>query len=152
MKSNWHETIQRYLDGQASAEEAAALHGSLNADAELRALYLDYMNLDAALGAAAAAEVLARNEFERTVSFPRPAARLLAHHWRWLAATAGGAALVLLATLSRHPNPSQARPDVAAIIASTRGAIARLSLDPASSFPSWMSPTTSLLAPPSLPQ
>ena len=53
MKSHWHEQIQRYVNGLASPAEAAALQAALNQDAELRALYLDYMNLDVALSAAA---------------------------------------------------------------------------------------------------
>ena len=54
MNNDWHAQIQCYMNGQAGAEEVAALQAALQADAGLRALYLDYMNLDAALGAAAA--------------------------------------------------------------------------------------------------
>ena len=68
MKSHWHATIQQYVDGQSSAEEAAALFNSLNEDAALRALYLDYMNLDMALGAVADAVAVEENESNRMTS------------------------------------------------------------------------------------
>ena len=152
MKSNWHETIQRYLDGQSSREEAAALHEALNEDAELRALYLDYMNLDVALGAAAEAEVIRENGTGKTAIFPRPPARLSTHYWRWFGATAACAALVVFAMLSRPRNSSRARPDLADTISSTKSAIARLSIEPPSSFPAWMSPTASLRDQPRIPQ
>ena len=70
MKNHWHEQIQRYVNGQASAEEAAALQAALNEDAELRALYLDYMNLDVALGAAAEAATIAENGIARDRDIP----------------------------------------------------------------------------------
>ena len=46
--------VQRYADGLASAEEVAQLQAALRADAELRRSFLDYVNLDSALVAAAA--------------------------------------------------------------------------------------------------
>ena len=58
MKNNAHEQIQRYMNGQASTEEAAALQTALKNDADLRALYLDYMNLDVALAGAAGVTLL----------------------------------------------------------------------------------------------
>ena len=145
MKNHWHEQIQRYVDGQSSAEEAAALQAALNEDAALRALYLDYMNLDVALGAAAEAVVIAEEGAGRTTRFPSPFPQPSLHYGRWLAATAACAALVLLAILPRHRQAAPARPDIAATISSTQSAIARLSVEPSSSFPSWMSPTGSLL-------
>jgi hypothetical protein len=152
MKSCWHEAVQRYLDRQSSTEEAAALHEALNRDAELRTLYLDYMNLDAALGSAAAAAVNTEIGIDRTVTFPRPAARSSPHYWRWLAATAAGAALVMFAVLPRHRNSSRALPDLAATISSTQNAIARLSVEVPSSLPAWMSPTASMLDQPRFPR
>lgn len=46
--------IQRYADGVATADEAEQLRGALQADPALRAAFLDYVHLDAALEAAAA--------------------------------------------------------------------------------------------------
>ena len=149
MKSRWHEAVQRYLDGQSSTEEAAALHEALNRDAELRILYLDYMNLDAALGSAAA--VNTEIGIGRTVAFPRPSARSSPHYWRWLAATAACAALVMFAVLPRHRNSSRALSGLAATISSAQKAIARLSVEVPSSLPAWMSPTASMLDQPRFP-
>src|SRR5882757_4174852 len=117
MNDQWHERIQRYVDGQSSAEEAAALEAALNEDAELRALYLDYMNLDVALGAAAEMATIVENEADKTTAFP---AQLSPHYWRWLAATAACAALAVLAMLPKHRNSSRAQPDLAATISSTQ--------------------------------
>jgi len=145
MKSNWHETIQRYLDGLLSAEEVTELHEALYENAELRALYLDYINLDVALGTAAEAALLGENGIGKTAIFPRPPARLSTPSWRWLGATAACAALVVFAMLSTHRDSSRARPDIDATLSSTQSAIARLSVEPASPLPAWMSPTASLL-------
>ena len=152
MKNHWHEQIQRHLNGQSSTEEAAALHEALNEDAELRALYLDYMNLDVALGAAAEMATIVENGTDRTTTFPQPPARLSPHYWRWLAAAAACAALVVFAMLPKHRDASRARPDIAAIIASTQSHIARLSIEPPTLFPAWASPTASLLDPPRIPE
>jgi anti-sigma-K factor RskA len=153
MKNHWHEQIQRYVNGQSSAEEAASLQSALYEDAELRALYLDYMNLDAALGAAAemATTVLA-NGTGGIATFPRSAARLLPHYWRWLAATAACAALVAFLALPIHRNSPRVRPEVFTAISSTQSAIARLSYKPASTLPAWISPTASMLDEPRLPE
>jgi len=43
-------------------------------------------------------------------------------------------------------------PDIAAVITSSQGAIARLSLDATSALPAWMSPTASLLESPRVPE
>jgi anti-sigma factor RsiW len=148
---HWHEQIQRYVNGQASAEEAAALQAALKQDAELRALYLDYMNLDVALGAAAELAAIPEDGIGRITTITRPPARPSRHYWRWLAATAAGAALAMFALRLSHRNPSPTSPDFAATISSTKNAIARLSVDTASSLPAWMSPTASLLEPPGFP-
>ncbi len=152
MKKHWHEQIQRHLNGQSSVGEAAALQAALSEDAELRALYLDYMNLDVALGAAGEAATINENGTGRMATFPRPTAQSLPHYWPWIAATAACAASVVFAMLPKHRNASPARPDIAAIVSSTQGAIARFSLEPPSLFPAWASPTASLLEPPRIPQ
>ena len=152
MNDHWHEQAQRYVSGQANAKEAAALAGAMNEDAELRALYLDYMNLDATLGALAGVATIPENGTSKTTTFPRTTAQLLPHYWRWVAATAAGAALVMLLLLPRHPDSSRERAIIAATISATQNAVARLSVETTSSLPAWMSPTASLLEPPDLSQ
>lgn len=145
MKNHWHEQIQRYVNGQSSAEEAAALRAALSNDAELRALYLDYMNLDVALGAAAELAASAESGADKTVDFPQAPAPSSLRYGRWLAGITACAAVVLLAVLPRQRHAAPARRDIAVAVSSTESAIARLSVEPASPFPSWMSPTGSLL-------
>jgi anti-sigma-K factor RskA len=152
MKDHWHEQVQRYVNGESSEEEAAALEAAMNEDAELRALYLDYMNLDVALGAVAEMTAIAGNGTDRMAAFPQPAARLSLHYWRWLAATAACAALAVLALHPRHRDALRERPDLVATISSTQNAIARLSVEPPASLPAWMSPTASMLDQPRIPQ
>ena len=149
MKNHWHEQIQRYVNGQSSAEEAASLQAALNEDAELRALYLDYMNLDVALGAAAEMATITENGTGRMATFPQPPAP---HYWRWLAATAACAALAVLAVLPSHRKTPRAQPDIAAVISSTQIHISRISVEPPSLFPAWASPTASLLDEPRIPR
>ncbi len=145
MKNHWHEQIQRYVNGQAGAAEAAALQAALNQDAELRALYLDYMNLDVALGAAAEAATIIENGVGGITIFPCSPAHSSPHYWRWFAAAAACAALLAFAMAPRHRNASRTRPDVAAACSSAQEAIARISVEPPSSFPAWESPTASML-------
>ena len=51
MNHDWHDLIQHYIAGTLADDEALALQNALKSDADLRALYLDYMNLDVALEA-----------------------------------------------------------------------------------------------------
>jgi anti-sigma factor RsiW len=152
MKSHWHETIQQYVDGQSSAEEAAALFNGLKEDADLRALYLDYMNLDMGLGATADAVAVEEKGSNRTTSLREARAGALPHLWRWAAAAAAIAALVVFAMLPRVSIPLRSGRDMAAAIASSQNAIARLAFDTTSALPAWMSPTASLLESPTVPQ
>ena len=154
MNDHWHEHIQRYVNGEASAEEAAALQAALSDDADLRALYLAYMNLDVALGEAAEAAAIAENGAGGMATFPRSHARSSPHCGRWLAATAAAAcaALLVFGMLPGHDSPSPTRPDVAAACSSTQEAIARLAVEPPSAFPEWASPTASMLDQPPIPQ
>jgi hypothetical protein len=153
MKNHWHEQMQRYASGQASAEEAAALQAALNEDAELRALYLDYMNLDVALGAAAEAAMGAENGMGGIATSPRSPTQSSRHYWRRLAAAATACvALVAFGLLPRHRNPSPTPLDVVAACSVTQEAIARLSVEPPSVFPAWASPTASMLDQPPPPQ
>jgi hypothetical protein len=152
MNNHWHQQIQRYVNGQAGAEEAAALQAALREDAELRALYLDYMNLDVALDAAAEAATITENGIGGIATPPRSPAPSSSHAWRWLAAAAACAALLVFAMLPGHDNPPPTPPDVAAACSSTQEAIARLSVEPRSSFPAWVSPTASMLDQPPIPK
>ena len=151
MKDRWHEQIQRYVNGQSSEGEAAALHEALNEDTELRTLYLDYVNLDAALGAMADAAVIAVNGPGRTATFPRILARLSSRSWRWLAVTAACAAVVGFVMLIERRDTPRARPDISAVTAATRTAISQLRADMPPALPAWMSPTASLLDQPDFP-
>jgi anti-sigma factor RsiW len=151
MKNHWHEDIQQYLNGQATVEEAAALQAALGEDADLRALYLDYMNLDVALAAAAEAATITDDEIGWITPLPRSPTKTSPHYWRWLAAAATACAvLVMFAMLPRHRKPPQTRPDVAAACDSAQEAIARLSVEPPSSFPAWASPTAAILDQPQI--
>jgi anti-sigma factor RsiW len=152
MKSHWHETIQRHVDGQTSAEEAVALFKGLNEDPDLRALYLDYMNLDMALSALADAVAVKDSVSDRMTSLHEARAGAPPPLWRWAAAAAAIAAVILFAMLPRAPKPLHIGQDAAAAITSSQNAIARLSFDTASALPAWMSPTASLLEPPTIPQ
>ncbi|WP_395736137.1 hypothetical protein [Prosthecobacter sp.] len=131
MKTDMHELIQRHLAGHTTAEESEALQTALKADAKLRALLLDYANLDVALGGLAETE---RAEPKGTVRW---------QVWRPLAAAA--ACVFALLIFSRKPVHPQH--DLAAVFATTEKTIAHMpapSLDP---LPEWMSPTASMLPP-----
>jgi hypothetical protein len=153
MKSHWHELIQRYVDGQGTTEEAAALQEAMKKDANLRALYLDYMNLDVALGAAAELTTIPENGTGGiAASSPLPR-RTSPRYERWLAGAAACASLILFALVFalvfRDRNRPQPHPDINAACCSTQAAIVRLSIEPPS-YPEWMSPTASMLDPPRL--
>ncbi len=96
MNAEWHELIQRYIAGTTTADEVMRLQQSLKTDAELRTLYLDYMNLVVALEAKAEA-------VEMAPDFPQPAIIHPKHRnvwlqWRPLAAAAAGIVFGILCT------------------------------------------------------
>jgi hypothetical protein len=152
MKEHWHEPIQRYVAGDSTQEETTALQQALKDDAELRALYLDYLNLDLALGAAAEAASMTGNEIAGMAINRQPSARSILHYRRWIAAAAACAALVVLTILPRHHDSTRARNDFGATFSSAQNAVAQLSFEPASSLPGWMSPTASMLQLPQTPK
>lgn len=99
MTTNWHDHIQRYISGTITEAETKALERQLKTDAALRDWYLDALNLDSALEAAA-------ESAQRALSLPVPfSQRVLtlasSHRFRWLswrplsAAAAAAAAVVL---------------------------------------------------------
>ncbi|MGV3660561.1 MAG: hypothetical protein ACO1TE_10270 [Prosthecobacter sp.] len=97
MKTDWHELIQRYAAGTATESEAAALQQALKADADLRATYLDHMNLDVALEAVADAEELLAEArpLEKSPQQPHGGAWV---QWRPLTAAAAGVVLGMFGT------------------------------------------------------
>jgi hypothetical protein len=153
MNNAWHAQIQRYMNGQAGAEEVAALQAALQADAGLRALYLDYMNLDAALAAAAGAAPSVELEPGGLDASPLSPAQPSPHYWRWFAAAAAVcvAAVMVDLLLGQHRSV-RSRPDVAAACSLTQEAIARLAVKPPPAIPAWTSPTDSLLEQPPVPK
>jgi len=89
MNADQHDLIQRRLSGTLTEDEASVLQTALASDVELRRLYLDYMNLDAALVSKAEGDDAIR---ELITSPPTPAAP----RWlQWRALTAAAAGLVL---------------------------------------------------------
>lgn len=90
--------IQRYADGLATADETARLQAALRADAGLRAVFLDYVHLDSALEALAAARPPAEESAPEV--FPvRPVRRT----WFAVAAVAAAVALAALAFFAWRP-------------------------------------------------
>lgn len=143
MSAHGDELIQRYLDGRATAEETTALQQALKESADLRARYLDYVNLDVTLSAVADAAAV-----EKGTIIEMPVARRSPFRWRALAAAAACVASVFIVGLLTHRKHSPARPDLAAAIESTRRAIAQMPPPRASALPAWVSPTASMLEPP----
>lgn len=139
MKTDWHELIQRYLAGLGTAEETDRLQAALKSDAAMRALFLDYMNLDVALSA------LAGIDADRGL-IPQVQRHARWLSWRPLAAAAACAAL-LIGTFLFSRKPSGPKPDLAAAFASAESAIARLPAPPLAPLPEWMSPTAAMLDP-----
>lgn len=150
MSDDWHEQIQRHLNGLSSPEESSALAEALDRDPQVRALYLDYMNLDATLGAMAeTAPVGALAEDGRPDHRPEQS-RLPWNHWRWLAPAAACAALLVFGLVSERRHVVPARPDLSVATLSVGTAISRLPSQVPPPIPAWMSPTASLLERPTL--
>jgi len=143
MSGDEEELIQRHLDGCATPEESSALQQALKESSELRARYLDYVNLDVALSALADATAVE----EGTIT-EMPVAQSSHFRWRAFAAAAACLASVCIAGLLTHRKHSPARVDVAAAIESTQKAIAQMPVPPVSPLPAWISPTASMLEPP----
>jgi len=149
MKYHDHKQIQRYVSGQAGADEVAALQAALNESAELRALYLDYINLDEALGAAAGAATGMEDEPGVPDAASSSSAATSAHYWRWFAvAAAACVAAVMVERLVGLRQAARARSDIAAACSLTQEAITRLAVKPPPAIPAWVSPTDLLLEEP----
>jgi hypothetical protein len=89
----WHDFIQRYIAGTLPDDEALALQNALKSDKDLRALYLDYMNLDVALGSHAESRA-AVNEI---LASPMAGKTSRSAHWlSWRPLAAASAAGILV--------------------------------------------------------
>lgn len=152
MNESHHEQIQRFVSGRSDAEEIAALQGALSGDSELRALFVDYMNLDAALSAMADVAVPAEGDAGRVEAEPQRIGRSSPHFWRWVAATAACAAIAMLGVRTKPRDAAPKQPDFALVTASAHAAISRLPSSVPPVLPAWMSPTASLLEQPGLPK
>jgi anti-sigma factor RsiW len=93
MTTNWHDLIQRYISGTITEAETEALEQQLKTDAALRDWYLDALNLDSALEAAAESAQTALSlpvPFSQRVLTPVGATSTRWQGWRPLAAAAAG--------------------------------------------------------------
>lgn len=96
MTTNWHDLIQRYISGTITEAETEALEQQLKTDAALRDWYLDALNLDSALEAAA-------ESAQTALSLPVPPSHRVftlgsSQPFRWLSwrpVTAAAAGLVI---------------------------------------------------------
>jgi len=104
------------------------------------------------LGAVADAFAVEENGCNRITSIHEARIGAPPHLLRWAAAAAAIAALVVFAMMPRVPKPLRTGQDVSAAIALSQNAIARLGFNTTSALPAWMSPTASLLEPPTVPQ
>ncbi|HSJ02723.1 MAG TPA: hypothetical protein VK956_09740 [Verrucomicrobium sp.] len=95
------ELMQRYFSGVSTAEETQQLQQALKVDADLRALYLDFMNLDVALGAAAEAATYIPGAEPPLLPFPlTTAAPLSTRQLRWRPMIAAAAAGLVIGLFS----------------------------------------------------
>ncbi len=108
MNTDWHDLIQRNMAGLLDEDEATTLQNGLKNDAELRRLYLHYMNLDVALEAHAGSQATInemlvapfRSEAKRWTS-----GRL----WRPFAWSAVAAVVALMGFVFLKPEPARVR-------------------------------------------
>ncbi len=107
MKLSWQDSIQRYADGRASPEEVAALQNAMRDDSELRAQFLDYVNLDESLAAAAAGrEELSPVEIDFRPREARSSIWPVRWFWRPALATAFALLMVALGIWTGHVESS----------------------------------------------
>ena len=93
MTTNWHDLIQRYISGKMTDAEAQSLEQQLKADPALRDWYLDALNLDSALEAAAESAQTALSlpvPFSQRALTPASATSTRWQGWRPLTAAAAG--------------------------------------------------------------
>ena len=174
--NEFDELMARYFNGEIDEAGAARLRAWLKADQKKLKRFLREAHLHAQLPVAARSDAF--SELVLTVPLPKPEKnfvlgrvallrriRALADSeaakwsWWWKPTLAGVVALAVLAlciglwlprasqNTAQHATPPP-QPDFAAMLASTRTAVASLSADALSPLPAWMSPTASLLDPP----
>jgi hypothetical protein len=101
MSTNWHDLIQSYICGTITDAEARSLEQQLKIDASLRDLYLDMLNLDSALEAAAESAQIALSLpvplTQRVLSPTRPVPTVW-FSWHPLTAAAAGVMFGMLCT------------------------------------------------------
>lgn len=96
MNHDWHDLIQRCIAGKLPDDEARALQDALKSNKELRALYLDYTNLDVALES----HVESRAAVNEVLASPTHGERRRPSGWgSWLPLGAAAALMVLAAVM-----------------------------------------------------
>jgi len=121
MNAKWHDIIQRWMAGTATEAEAAELQEALKTDDELRTLYLDYANLDAALETAANDAWIGRASVAR---FPESVKGRKAERRRsWWIPAAAVAAITAISSWFLFINPDSAKPANLAVLSREAGAV-----------------------------
>jgi hypothetical protein len=121
MNAKWHDIIQRWLAGAATDAEAAELQEALKSDGELRSLYLEYANLDAALETAANDASMGRAS---VAEFPETAKARKAERKRsWWIPAAAAAAIAAIASWYLFVTADSARPAHLAVLSREAGAV-----------------------------
>jgi hypothetical protein len=119
MNPEWHDFIQRHMAGTMSDEEELVLQMGMKTSAQLRALYLDYMNLDVSLEAAAGAAEMTRLTRDPA---PEPAKAHVIPSWRALAALSIVILLAAAWVLHLASSPKVSVPRSIAAVKDARGA------------------------------
>ncbi len=121
VNAKWHDLIQRWFAGTATDAEAAELQAALKTDAELRALYLDYANLDAALETAANDASMGRASLREIPAAPRAWQAQRRRSW-WIPAAAA-AAIAAIASWFLFVTPRLAKRADLALLSREAGAV-----------------------------
>jgi hypothetical protein len=121
MNVKWHDIIQRWLAGTAAEAEAAELQEALKTDGELRTLYLEYANLDAALEIAANVASMGRASL---AEFPeRTKERKSTSTRPWWIPAAAAAAIAAIASWFLFVTPDSAKQANLAVLTREAGAV-----------------------------
>lgn len=99
--------VNRFMDGQATAEEVQRLNERLRTDAKARKTFAELLNLDSTLGALAAEGTLPPQCGDQVAPMPidgpgclAPSARTKLASWRWLSGGVVAAGLLIAVTLA----------------------------------------------------
>lgn len=137
MNADTFDLLQRTVDGRVTPEEFAVFEQLLASDQQLRAVYLDLVNLDTALHAAAVRANESVTIVQRTPSSISRSRSLT------LAAVGAVLATVVLVTPSTHRVAARGS-KIEALCAAVRHSPA-LTMAESPLFPAWMSPTATFL-------